>query len=395
MKKDELLKDASHQVQRVQKLLHKMNVDACLLSTPVNVFYTSGRVYNGYTYIPRKGHVVHFVKRPHDVDIPNVVNINKPELILEKLAELKIKHPSSVLLELDVLSYQSINRLVKALNLSVDDVQDASYPLRRLRAEKTTFEIEQMKLCADQHVKVYEKIPSLYRAGMTDLELQIEIERLMRINGSMGIFRSYGENMDIFMGSLLAGDNADIQSPFDFALGGQGTDVTMPIGSAGKPLQEGQTIMVDMAGNYKPWMTDLTRVFSIGKLPAEAYDAHQLSIDIQRKLMKVVEPDFPCAEMYNIALEMVKNEGFEKYFMGHSLQAKFIGHGVGLEINELPILTPRSKEVITIGTTIAIEPKFVLPKIGAVGTENTYAMLPGGLEKLTVINERIVDLTEQ
>lgn len=391
MEKDALLNDVQKRVERIQNALKSMNVDACILSTAVNVFYATGRVYNGYAYIPQEGKVVHFVKRPQ-IDLANAIYVNKPELIIEKLKESGEKLPQSIMAEVDALSYNSIIRLSSAMKIDPANTQDASYLLRRLRAEKTDYEVEQTKLCAKQHVAVYKTIPSLYKQGMTDIELQIEIEKQMRLHGSIGLFRSYGENMDIFMGSLLAGDNADVASPFDFALGGAGTSILMPLGACGKVLKEGQSVMVDMAGNYGSWMTDMTRVFSIGKLPSLAYDAHQLSIDIQNKLVSVCEIGFPCAEMYNIADKMVKKEGLEKYFMGHSLQAKFVGHGVGLEINELPVLTPRSKEVLTSNMVIAIEPKFVLPNIGAVGIENTFVVSKAGLSNLTECDEQIIEI---
>lgn len=385
----ELKKDIQNRITKLQSILKSMNVDACVVSTPVNVFYLSGIVYNGYLYVPQDGEVYHFVKRPISNQLENIVYIHKPELITQQLKEHNVSLPKSILLEKDTLSYNSLLRLSSSFQIDVDIVGDASYLLRRIRAEKTAFEIQQIKHCASVHTEVYKLIPSLYKVGMTDLQLQVEIERQMRLHGSLGIFRSYGENMDIFMGSLLVGGNAAVASPFDFALGGAGVNPLLPLGASGEKIEKGKTIMVDMAGNYSPWMTDMTRVYTLGDLPNLAFEAHQLSIDIHNKLMEVCKVGFSCAEMYNIAMDMVLKAGLEAYFMGTDLQAKFIGHGVGLEINELPVLTPRSKEVITENTVFAIEPKFVIPNVGAVGIENTYLMLSSGLEKLTILEEKI------
>ena len=90
---------------------------------------------------------------------------------------------------------------------------------------------------------------------------------------------------------------------------------------------------------------------------------------------------------------MVSEANLDEYFMGTKQQAKFIGHGVGLEVNEPPVLTPRSKEVLEVGMVIAIEPKFVLPNIGPVGIENTYIVTENGLEKITVCEESLITLT--
>lgn len=78
--------------------------------------------------------------------------------------------------------------------------------------------------------------------------------------------------------------------------------------------------------------------------------------------------------------------------MGTHFQAKFVGHGVGLEINELPVLTPRSNDVMQPGMIFAFEPKFVLAGIGAVGIENTFLVTEMGVEKITLLDESIIEL---
>lgn len=388
--KEALSKDLELRQARLQEIMQKMNIEACILTTTVNVFYMTGCVYNGYYYLPAEGKPVHFVKRPESITFENTIYIRKPEQIIEGLQNLNISRPKTVLLETDVISFGECTRLLNTLELK--EAANASTLMRKVRSVKTEFELEQVRLCARRHEAVYRLIPSLYKYGMTDIELQIEIEKAMRQHGSLGLFRSYGENMDIYMGSLLSGENAETPSPFDFALGGAGTSPILPLGASGKKIKDGQTIMVDMAGNYTPWMTDMTRVFSVGKTLDLAYRAHQVSIDIHNHIMDIVKPGMECAELYNVSMEMVVKNNLEPYFMGTKQQARFVGHGVGLEINEPPVLTPRSKELLEPNIVFALEPKFVIPEVGAVGIENTYLVIDGGLEKLTVLEEDIIEL---
>ena len=91
---------------------------------------------------------------------------------------------------------------------------------------------------------------------------------------------------------------------------------------------------------------------------------------------------------------MTREAGLEGKFMGHRHQAGFIGHGVGITINELPVLSPRSKDILEENNIIAIEPKFVIDKVGAVGVENTYRVGADGLERLTVCREELVSLED-
>jgi Xaa-Pro aminopeptidase len=227
---------------------------------------------------------------------------------------------------------------------------------------------------------------------MTDLRFQIEIEHQMRLHGSIGVFRAFGANMNIFMGSLLAGGNAEAPSPFDFALGGGGQTALYPIGANGTLLKEGMAIMVDMAGNYTDYLTDMTRVYSIGDLPEVACRAHLVSLEIQYDIEASAKPGMACADLYNRAYAIVEKAGLTAYFMGTKQQAKFVGHGIGLEINEPPVMTPRSKEVLEPNITFALEPKFVIPKVGAVGIENSFLVTDTGIEKLTSFREDIIPL---
>lgn len=309
---------------------------------------------------------------------------------MDYLSDLGIKKPDSLLLEADELTYNDYIRL-HAL-FSPAKTGNATALMRELRRIKTPWEIEQFRISGRIHTKTYSEIPECFSCGMTDLQFQYEIERRMRKNGSIGIFRAFGANMDIFMGSILAGENAEAPSPFDFALGGAGVDVSCPIGANGTLLKEGTAIMVDMAGNYTPYITDMTRVFSVGTLPELAYKAHQVSLDIQHEIELKGLPGLPAADVFNIAEAIVAKEGLSAYFMGTKQQAKFVGHGIGLQINELPVFTPRSKDALVEGMVFALEPKFVIPDVGAVGVENSYLVTAKGLEKLTLADENIINL---
>lgn len=375
---------------RMQKELKEMGMDACLLSVDVNLFYTTGRIYSGYFYLPTEGKPWFFVKRPNGLSGEQVVYIRKPEEIPGILADAGLQRPEHLLLELDELSYNEAQRQLKALNPM--EVGNGSLFMRMMRRIKTPMEIEQFRIAARKHEATYREIPACYRPGMTDLELQFEIELRMRRNGSMGLFRAFGPNMDIFMGSLLTGENAETPSPFDFALGGEGVNAACPLGANGTPLKEGMAVMIDMAGNYTPYMTDMTRVFSIGKLPEEAYRAHQVALEIQEAVKAQIKPGTPSSELYSIAAEKAQQAGLAANFMGTRQQAKFVGHGIGLQINELPVLTPRSKDALQANMVFALEPKFVLPGIGAVGIENSFLVTEDGGEQLTLAPEEIIRL---
>ena len=376
--------------RRIQQAMRQEEADGCLLTMNMNLYYVSGQVFNGYFYLPAEGRPYWFVKRLTIPETNQVHVIRKPEQIPDFFRDLNLAMPRKLLLEADELSYNEYIRLQHVFRAEVTG--NASALIRHIRMIKTPWEIEQMRISARKHEAVYREIPACYRPGMRDIELQIEIEKRMRVHGSLGYFRAFGSNMDIFMGSLLAGENAGEPSPFDFALGGTGMHASGPLGANGTLLREGTTVMADMSGNYTAYQTDMTRVFSIGKLPDRAYRVHRVALEIQARMERTAKPGVPCAELYRDALAMAGQEGLEDCFMGTRFQAKFVGHGVGLEINELPVLTTRSKDILQPGMTFAFEPKFVLAGIGAVGIENTFLVTDSGVEKMTLLDENIIEL---
>lgn len=378
---------------KLKSIIKERKADACIITSSVNQYWLCGFIFDGYIYITPNSinEPILFVRRPFDLKDHRAIFIRKPEQIPALLRESNLPIPQNILIESDYLTFSTATRLKTALN--ANEVLNVSTDMRSLRMFKSENDIQQMRKSAEIHTQVYNLIPTLYKKGMTDLELQIEIEREMRLHGSIGIFRSFGENMDIFMGSMLVGDNAQAASPYDYALGGAGISPLLPLGANGTQLKPNTCLMVDMAGNYRPYMDDMSRTFAIENAPDIAYNAHQVSINIHNKVQQIAKPGILCSEIYNLAFEIVMENNLQEYFMGTTQQAKFIGHGVGLEINELPVITPRSKETLQAGMTFALEPKFVLPGIGAVGIENTYIVHKNGLENITLCNEEIVVLT--
>lgn len=387
---DTLKRDLEERRVRLQEAMDREKADGCLLTGNLNLYYLCGSVFNGYLYIPVAGEPFFFIKRPSDWQGEQVYFIRKPEQLPEFFRMAGLHLPEKLLLEADELSYTDYMRLQHIFRPR--ETGNVSSLLRWQRRIKTPWEIGQMRITAARHRLTYRQIAECYRTGMTDLELQFEIEYRMRKNGSLGFFRAFGSNMEIFMGSLLAGANAEVPSPFDFALGGAGMHPSSPLGANGTFLKPGMSVMVDMSGNYTAYQTDMTRTYSIGRLPERAYRAHEVSCTIQSKIEGEAGPGTACSDIYRLAASLAAEAGLSSCFMGVRQQAKFVGHGVGLQINELPVLSPRSQDVLRPGMIFALEPKFVLPGIGAVGIENTFLVTGSGLENLTPAPEEIEDL---
>lgn len=376
---------------KIRVLMAQQGIDAALITCNVNLIYTYGRVVSGYLYLPLNAPARLFLKRPNNIEGEHIHSIRKPEQLPDLLKECGLPMPVKLMLEGDELPFTEYKRLAACFP-EAEVVPCGTALIRQARSVKTKIEIEMFRRSGIAHAKAYEQIPAVYQPGMTDRHLSIEIERLMRLEGCLGIFRVFGQSMEIFMGSLLAGDNAAAPSPYDFALGGEGLDPSLPGGANGTLLQDGQSIMVDMGGNFYGYMGDMSRVFSVGKLSDKAYAAHQTCLEIQEAVAAKAKPGTVCEDLYNTAIEIVMKAGFADNFMGVGQKAKFIGHGIGLEINEMPVLAPRMKQELEPGMVFALEPKIVLPGVGPLGIENSWAVTTDGVEKLTLCSEEIVEL---
>ena len=367
-------------------------IDAAIISENANIFYLTGRVIDGYLLIDSiDGRMWAFVRRPSDMTGPSTLFIRKPEDIPVIATENGITIGAKVALERENTSWSACERLAKVFEpreiCNIDGI------IRRARAVKTPAEIKLIAASGIRQTEVYRKIPALYQPGMSDIDLQIEIERQLRMAGCLGQFRIAGDSMELFMANILTGDNADNPTPYDFAMGGHGAHPSLPVGADGSIIKRGHTVMVDANGNFTGYMTDMTRVFALGKIADEAVGAHECSRRICHTLADEARPGAEAKKLYERAIEIVREENLEEYFMGHRQHAGFIGHGLGIQINESPVIAPRSRDILQVGNVIALEPKFVIPGTGAVGIENTYVVTDDGPMKcLTNAPEEILAL---
>lgn len=376
---------------KIRNLMVSQGIDAALITCSANLIYTYGCVVSGYLYLSLHYPALLFFKRPNNIMGEHSFLIRKPEQIVDILKDQGLPLPAKLMLEGDELSHTEYCRLASLFPEA--EIVNGTPLIRQARSVKTAIEIEMFRRSGNAHAKAYEQIPRIYRPGMTDIEFSIEIERLMRLQGSLGIFRVFGRSMEIFMGSVLTGDNACYPSPYDSALGGQGLDPALPGGANKTLLKEGQSVMVDLGGNFNGYMCDMSRVFSIGKLSEEVYSAHQTCLDIQERITSIAKPGVICETLYDIALEIATKAGFADKFMGMGQQAKFVGHGIGLELNEAPVFASRMKQELEAGMAFALEPKIVIPGVGPVGIENSWVVTNNGVEKLTDCNEEIIELS--
>ncbi|MEA3495806.1 MAG: M24 family metallopeptidase, partial [Bacteroidota bacterium] len=138
---------------------------------------------------------------------------------------------------------------------------------------------------------------------------------------------------------------------------------------------------------------DMTRMYVCGRLDSQCARAFTVARTIQDWIAEQLKPGTICSTVYEQALQMADDAGLAEHFMGPpGEQAGFVGHGVGLELDEFPVLAPKFDVPLQVGQTVAVEPKFTFAEHGIVGIENTYAVTQEGGEKISVLSDELMEI---
>ena len=129
-------------------------------------------------------------------------------------------------------------------------------------------------------------------------------------------------------------------------------------------------------------------MFSLGDPPAAVLEAYQAMLEVQESIKRRTYPGITGEQVYHWALEAATRLGYREHFMGSdATRAAYVGHGVGLELDELPLLASKFNWPLLENMIFAFEPKVILPGVGLIGIENTFLLTQQGLEPLTTAPE--------
>ncbi|MDF2722944.1 MAG: peptidase [Paenibacillus sp.] len=384
---------------RLQSKMKQSGIDLCVITQNVDLYYFTGSMQTGYLFIPAEGDALYLVKRSvirargeADVAVEELGSMRGFSARLESAFPAIFTgaagHKPVIAAEYDVLPVQMYQRLEGALPQA--RWVDGSMLIREVRMIKSAAEIALIRESARVIDIAYEAAIRDLKPGMKEVELMAAVEHVIRINGHMGLMRVRGYNQEIITGMVGAAEAAATPTYFDGPAGGRGLGPASPQSSSWRPIQANEPILIDIGCCIEGYVIDQTRTAVIGKLDEDLQRAYELSEAILRATEAQLKPGTVCEQLYTAALELAKEAGLADHFMGFgSDQVKFLGHGIGLEIDELPVLARGFRYPLEPGMVIAIEPKFTFPGRGVVGIENTYAITESGFELLTVSREGV------
>lgn len=378
-------------IQRLQKLMRAGNIEGALIVQRADLFYFSGTAQNAHLFIPAEGEPLLLVKK-------NLARARRESALSRveefpgwnRLAEAigsTLPSGAKIGLEMDVIPANLYLRYQKLFAPAT--IADISWLIRRIRAVKSPFELEQMRHAAALAEKMFGYAREILAAGMSEVEFAARLEAFLRARGHQGAVRMRGFNQELFYGQIMSGENAAVLSFFDGPTGGPGLNPSYPQGAGDKKIRRHEPVLVDFVSVSGGYMVDQTRIFCLGELPLPLPEAYETALTIKKDLISMGKAGVPVRELYLAAAELARRDGFADYFMGCEEKVNFIGHGVGLELDELPVITPSLDMPLEEGAVFALEPKFIFPGRGVVGIEDTFVVCKNGLEQITRFDDGI------
>jgi Xaa-Pro dipeptidase len=371
-----------------------------LVTQNVDMYYYTGSMQTGYLFIPAEGEALYLVRRSLARAEEEASAVAQPLGSLKTLKErLAARYPGlldmaadgglRLATELDVLPVQQFQRLQAAFPGAT--WEDGSLLVREQRMIKSPDEVAAIRRAAHVVDAALEAVIPLIREGMEELELMALIEHQLRLRGHQGLMRMRAYNSELITGMVAAGASAAVPTYFDGPAGGTGLHPSSPQSSGRAPIRRGEPILVDIGCCIDGYLIDQTRTLVIGGLDPELQRAYEVAEQVLRATEALLQPGTVAEHLYLLALDQVQEAGLSAHFMGYGAdQVKFLGHGIGLEIDELPVLAKSFKYPLSQGMVIAIEPKFTFPGRGVVGIEDTYLITETGFDKLTISRDGII-----
>ena len=380
-------------VAAFQQRLQSQDIALAWIDHQADRFYFTGSIQDGALLMPADGPPRFFVRRSlkrAQSESPLELEVFPGRRNLAAIAGEILPAGGRLGLSLDVTpaaSYLWLQEQLPSVPLA-----DLTLELKLQKAVKSDWERAQIRAAAAKTAVIFDEIDQHLREGCTELELSSSVEHRLRLMGHGGTVRIRRPGADLSMLYAVSGQGGLYPTNFDGPVGGEGLYPFSSPGSGWKSITAKETVMLDMVFAYNGYHSDIARTFCTGrKLPAGAQEAHERCLETLRYLEERLTPGTRCDELFRGTLAWVQGRGEPEGFMGYGEnRVKFFGHGVGLELDEFPILADRVELALQPGMVVAVEPKAFLEGVGPVGVENTYVIEEDGCESLCKSPQEIV-----
>ncbi len=380
--------DFPRRLAALRGMLTAQGLDLAVFTYNTDILYYAGSIQPLYLFVPAAGEPFLLTRKAATRIRDEVHHLPLFEFTgtKELRAILTARGVSSVArlgMTLDTAAYATVERLREVLGNPA--LTDIAWETRTLRMVKEPAEVAVFRRAAAVMAELPVWVHALMRPGISELAFSADLECEMRRRGHGSLIRCRREGVEMAAyGVCSGGVNTLAGTKFDGICGGTGLSAAAPFGAAETLLAPGIPFVLDFAFVLDGYHLDQTRMACLGAPSPEVTRAYDAMVAVQAAIFAALRPGALWETIYADAVALAGDLGYADTFMGAgSERVRFVGHGVGIELDEPPFLAPRMPYPLEAGMTLAIEPKVALPNIGVVGIEDTILITPDGIERLT------------
>ena len=377
--------DLRRRIDGLKRSMAEAGIDFAVILQNVDMFYLAGSIQQGALVIPVEEEPLFFVQKSTEralLETPlTVVPIASDREIKDILLGKGLLKGTGGM-ELDVIPVATFERFKRIIGF--ERFVDVSPLIKELRVIKSSFEIEQIIKSGAIMSHVFERARYVVKEGVREIDIDAELAAEGRKFGHHGFLRMRGLNQEMQTITVATGSTGAAPSYADVPIAGIGMTPAIPQGSSKNRVERGVPVTIDYGGGHNGYITDETRAFVVGELKELFRKPYELAREIIEDAATFGKEGVNATELFDRAQRVVKKARLEEHFLGYGPgRVSFIGHGLGLEINELPVITPRHSRVLKEGMVFAFEPKFVFPGEGVIGIEVDFIVRKDRLERVT------------
>lgn len=371
----------------LQRRLRAGGVDGAVVQQSRNVLYLTGMAAHAHLIVPADGSCVQLVH----LDLERAAGASGLEdvrqgrghgSVIEALRETGLAD-ARIGLEMGAVPAAQVDRL--RTDLPGSAVVDVGDDLLELRTRKSAFEIDQVRLAAGRSDRLFDRLRDIAVVGASEVDLYGELDlEARRLGSDGGMSMGRWNDRHVEHGWIATGPTTSKISGSWLTMTGQGPSLARPFGPSSRRIVEGDLLVYDAGATANGYHSDQARTHVVGHASARQRDLHEHLLDMKAAALDAVRPGVAAGAPYEAARSVAVDRGLENVFMTAATHPfPYVGHGVGVEIDEPPLLSPRNDTELEAGMVLAVEPKLMVPDWGGLTHEDTVLVTDDGVEVLT------------
>jgi Xaa-Pro aminopeptidase len=345
----------AQRIKILQQRIADWKVDALLITNPVDIRYLTGFVGDdSWAVVRLRSSMVHVLsdfrfQQQIKREAPKVRAIMRKASLSDEVKKMRLRYKiKKIAIQQDHVTLAQHKALAKAVGGSgVSRLKPVDDGLVMQRAVKTPNEVKLIEKALRIQEKAYRATLNFIAPGKTENQIAAYLEYQMRELGAEG--SSF---------PTIAAVDANAALPH-----------AVP---SAKKVKKGGIVLVDWGAKFNGYCSDLTRVVGVGSMTKRMQGIYAIVLEAQCAAIDAIAPGRKLADIDKIARDIISDAGYGKQF-GHSL-----GHGIGLDIHEQPVLASRAKGKLQAGHVVTVEPGIYLPGVGGVRIEDDVLVTPRG-----------------